>query len=151
MVRTSALRSPAAVGLALALGALVAGCPTSGSSSPHTDGQTGSKVRIDQPTTATSIVVHEDTIELGGTASIDAWSYAMEVEPNVRWINQTTGAAGEAYEHVDWSVFPLFYPSNHTWSATVPLVPGPNDVLVEAYYATSGTVVGSDSIRVTLQ
>jgi len=43
----------------------------------------------------------------------------------------------------------LTFVSTRTAPAPVPLVPGVNEVRVEAYYSTSGTTVGSDTIRVT--
>jgi hypothetical protein len=107
-----------------------------------------SKIRISQPTTDPRTSVGSSSIDLAGWASIDAWKY-YEVEPKVRWIDVTSGMSGSAQEHVDWEwFFFTLYPRNHTWSATVPLVPGWNDIRVEAYYSTSGTVVGSDSIQV---
>ncbi len=132
--------------LLLVAGAL--GCGSHSGSKPPAP-QESSKVRITTPTTDPGIRVYTDFIDLGGWASIDAWSYSYEVEPNVRWINVTSGAMGEASEHVDWEWF-LFtpYPTNHVWSAHVPLVYGGNETRVEAYYSTSGTVIGSDSIQV---
>lgn len=148
MVRKRSERRALPAGiLALAAGLLV-GCGESSSSDsggPPED----PKIQITAPTSASAITVHLAEIELSGRASIDAWSYAREVEPNVRWINTTSGSAGEAFESVEWLWFFGYFPVNHVWSAPVPLVPGVNDLRIEAYYSTSGTTVGSDTIRVT--
>ena len=90
------------------------------------------KIRITSPTTASSWSVDAGFVSLGGTASIDAWN-ASDWAPRVRWRNAASGAEGDASESVDWVWFFGDYPTNHTWSATVPLVGGANDILLEAY------------------
>lgn len=138
----------ASIVLGLGLLACAPGCGSDSHSKPPPPPES-SKIRITIPTTDSRMSVSTDFVDLGGWASIDAWSYSYEIEPNVRWINVTSGALGEASEHVDWKWFLYtLYPANHTWSAHVPLVTGKNDIRVEAYYSTSGTVVGSDSIQV---
>ncbi len=138
----------ARLGLA-ALGAFAAACYDSSSSSAALPEDP--KVEINFPTTAPTFSVPQRTVELAGSASIDAWNYAREVEPNVRWYNQTTGAAGEASESCEWIWFFGYIPTNHTWSANVPLSAGANEIRVEAYYSGSASVVGSDSIVVHAQ
>jgi hypothetical protein len=132
----------------LVLPLLLGPCACDDSSGDSPEPVESSKVRITTPTTDSSISVATSLVVLGGPASIDAWSYAMEVEPNVRWLDTTTGAAGEASEHVEWLWLFGWVPTDHTWEAQVPLVSGWNEIRVEAYYSTSGTAIGSDSIRV---
>ena len=52
----------------------------------------------------------------------------------VTWRNETSGAAGTASQSVKTSPFLGLY--GHTWSATVPLVPGTNRIAVTATAAT---------------
>lgn len=131
----------------LALSGLVLVACQQDSSSPPLAPES-SKVRITFPSTAATISVSQTSVQLAGWASIDAWSYAQEVEPNVRWYNATTSMQSEALEHVEWVWLFGWFPTDHTWQADVPLASGWNEVRIEAYYSGSGTVIGSDSIRV---
>jgi len=133
---------------ALALVVLAWACDEDSSSSPVPPPE-DPEIHIDQPA-GTVVHVGASPIELAGEAAIDAWNSSLGlVEPNVRWVNVTTGAAGEAAESVEWIWFLFgYYPTHHVWSAIVPLAPGVNEVRVEAYYSTSGRTVGSDTLQV---
>ncbi|HEX6883237.1 MAG TPA: hypothetical protein VF530_07630 [Planctomycetota bacterium] len=134
---------------ALALVGLAGACVEDSSSSTPAPPPEDPEIHIDSPA---GTVVHFGTspIELAGEAAIDGWNSSLGlVEPNVRWVNVTTGASGEAAESVEWIWFLFgYYPTNHRWSAIVPLAPGANDLRVEAYYSTSGRTVGSDTLQV---
>ncbi len=105
-----------------------------------------SKVRITSPTTSSTWTVGGNEVQLSGTAAIDAWG--STIEPNVRWRNITTGTSNEAAEFVDWLWFFGWFPTNHTWQASVPLASGWNVIHIEAYYSDLGSIMGVDSIEV---
>jgi hypothetical protein len=142
-----AVRLSAAIAVAFA---------TSGGCVHHSSGDSGggggggsSKVSITEPSASNQITVYGVTsIVLGGPAAIDAWSNDWRIEPQVRWFNTRTGDFGEAADTAEWIWFFGYRPTNHTWSANVPLIGGPNVIRVEAYYTGSGTVVGQDVVTV---
>lgn len=142
------LRSAASPGLGCLVLLLVATFPSCDDSSGSSPPPESNKIRITDPTFEDQFTVSTSTIDLGGWAGIDGWSWDYDVEPHVRWINATTGETHPAFEYVQWEYLFGYIPVDHTWTATVPLVPGYNYIRVEAWYTGSDTVVGTDAIRV---
>jgi hypothetical protein len=86
---------------------------------------------VSEPTTVS------DHVWLTGTAFISpTWWHccggtAQEMTAvTVTWRNETSGQSGFAFQSVETGLFVPLY--NHTWSATVPLVPGVNTIAVTA-------------------
>ena len=134
---------------AMALAATLAGCHRSSGSHHSSPPPASSSVGITSPSSADAIVWSADTIDLAGWAELAAWNSDESYEPHVRVVNDATGASAWAVEHVDWVWFFGWYPTNHTWSATVPLVPGANAIAVEAVDSTTNRVLGTDRILVS--
>jgi hypothetical protein len=85
-----------------------------------------------------------DTVSMGGEAYISnkedvfnpSYSDAVSMTGvHVTWKNLLTGETGQANQRAFWCNYPLtsyFYACDHWWSATIPLVPGDNEIEITA-------------------
>jgi hypothetical protein len=79
-----------------------------------------------------------DLIELQGSAFISPTHWrcctgsATDTGVTVTWSNVTTGATGTATQQAAYCWLFQLYLCAHTWSASIELAPGPNDIRVDA-------------------
>ncbi len=135
---------------------VIAGCKGGGGGSAYIGGGGNSAgwVTINSPTTEPTTSTNCNSISLGGEAFISPTEWrccsgsAADTGVSVAWSNVTTGQSGTAFHWVDICYFITApYLCNHTWSATVPLVVGDNQIMISASDAAG--VSAQDSIAVS--
>jgi hypothetical protein len=102
------------------------------------NGNDGNNVSIKSPTSQNQYSIANNQVTLGGTASIycdvgcsgAGTSTASKIGVTVNWENTTSGVGGGSSQSVDVCWFVYSFYCNHTWRATVPLVPGDNLIRV---------------------
>lgn len=110
-------------------------------------------VTITDPTSDSKTTTDCNEIYLSGDAFISkTWSRcclysAEDTGVTVTWENKTSGASGRTEQSVDYCGFlGHYYLCDHTWSVTIPLVLGDNNITITA--SDPGGVTGHDYITV---